>query len=186
MLLKDSLGGNAKTVMIATVGPSVYNYDETVNTLRYANRAKNIKNKPRINEDPKDAMLRTFQEQLEKLKAKLEAKRGAGGGGKRRKGRRRRVRVDADGNEVEDESGDDDDDDGGGSGGDDDEALERAEHERQQAVLASERERVMQDKSLTKKDKERLEQDILRREQELEEENKAKAKLAATIKCVRA
>jgi hypothetical protein len=42
-------------------GPAGYNYDETISTLRYANRAKNIKNKPRINEDPKDAMLREFQ-----------------------------------------------------------------------------------------------------------------------------
>ena len=42
--------------MIANCGPADYNYDETVTTLRYANRAKNIKNKPKINEDPKDAM----------------------------------------------------------------------------------------------------------------------------------
>lgn len=54
-LLQDSLGGNTKTVMIANIGPADYNYDETLSTLRYANRAKNIKNKPRINEDPKDA-----------------------------------------------------------------------------------------------------------------------------------
>ena len=40
-------------VMIANVGPADYNFDETISTLRYANRAKNIKNKPRINEDPK-------------------------------------------------------------------------------------------------------------------------------------
>ena len=59
-LLQDSLGGNTKTVMIANVGPSEYNYDETINTLRYASRAKNIKNKPRINEDPKDALLREY------------------------------------------------------------------------------------------------------------------------------
>ncbi len=39
--------------MIANIGPADYNYDETISTLRYANRAKNIKNKPRINEDPK-------------------------------------------------------------------------------------------------------------------------------------
>lgn len=45
---------------------------------RYANRAKNIKNKPRINEDPKDAMLREFQEEIARLKAMLEV-RGAGG-----------------------------------------------------------------------------------------------------------
>jgi len=40
-------------VMIANIGPADYNLDETISTLRYANRAKNIKNKPRINEDPK-------------------------------------------------------------------------------------------------------------------------------------
>jgi len=48
-LLQDSLGGNTKTVMIANVGPSAYNYEETMSTLRYANRAKNIKNDVRIN-----------------------------------------------------------------------------------------------------------------------------------------
>jgi kinesin family protein 3/17 len=57
-LLQDSLGGNTKTVMCANCGPAGYNFDETLSTLRYANRAKNIKNKPKINEDPKDAMLR--------------------------------------------------------------------------------------------------------------------------------
>ncbi|XP_032356722.1 kinesin family member 3Cb [Etheostoma spectabile] len=71
-LLQDSLGGNAKTVMIATVGPSHKNFDESLSTLRYASRAKNIKNKPRINEDPKDALLREFQEEIARLKAQLE------------------------------------------------------------------------------------------------------------------
>ena len=71
-LLQDSLGGNTKTVMVANLGPADYNYDETSSTLRYANRAKNIKNKPRINEDPKDAMLREFQEEIQRLKAALE------------------------------------------------------------------------------------------------------------------
>ncbi|KAK3710528.1 hypothetical protein QZH41_009354, partial [Actinostola sp. cb2023] len=50
-LLKDSLGGNSKTVMIATISPADVNYAETMSTLRYANRAKNIINKPTINED---------------------------------------------------------------------------------------------------------------------------------------
>ena len=57
-ILKDSLGGNSKTVMVANIGPASYNYEETLTTLRYANRAKNIKNKPLVNEDPKDALLR--------------------------------------------------------------------------------------------------------------------------------
>ncbi|GFH23801.1 protein KHP1 [Haematococcus lacustris] len=80
-LLQDSLGGNTKTVMVANIGPADWNYDETLSTLRYANRAKNIQNKPRINEDPKDAMLREFQEEIKRLKAMIDA-RAAGGGGK--------------------------------------------------------------------------------------------------------
>ena len=71
-LLQDSLGGNTKTMMVACLSPADNNYDETISTLRYANRAKNIKNKPKINEDPKDAMLREYQEEIEKLKTLLE------------------------------------------------------------------------------------------------------------------
>ncbi|XP_038655990.1 LOW QUALITY PROTEIN: kinesin-like protein KIF3C [Scyliorhinus canicula] len=71
-LLEDSLGGNAKTIMVATIGPASGNYEESLTTLRYANRTKNIKNKPRINEDPKDALLREFQEEIARLKAQLE------------------------------------------------------------------------------------------------------------------
>uniref|UniRef100_A0A671MNF7 Kinesin-like protein n=1 Tax=Sinocyclocheilus anshuiensis TaxID=1608454 RepID=A0A671MNF7_9TELE len=74
-LLQDSLGGNSKTMMCANIGPADYNYDETISTLRYANRAKNIKNKARINEDPKDALLRQFQKEIEDLKKKLEEDR---------------------------------------------------------------------------------------------------------------
>ena len=58
ILLEDSLGGNAKTMMLAAIGPADYNFDETCNTLRYADRAKRIKNAPKINENPKDAMIR--------------------------------------------------------------------------------------------------------------------------------
>jgi hypothetical protein len=75
-LLQDSLGGNTKTVMIANVGPADYNFDETMNTLRYASRAKNIQNKPRINEDPKDALLREYSEELAKLKEQIAALAG--------------------------------------------------------------------------------------------------------------
>jgi len=54
---------------------------------RYANRAKNIKNKPKINEDPKDALLREFQEEIARLKAALEVK-GGGTGGRKKRGQR--------------------------------------------------------------------------------------------------
>ncbi|VDO25659.1 unnamed protein product [Haemonchus placei] len=70
-LLQDSLGGNSKTVMIANIGPASYNYDETLSTLRYANRAKNIQNVARINEDPKDAQLRKYQHEIEMLRKQL-------------------------------------------------------------------------------------------------------------------
>ncbi|EGR28909.1 kinesin motor domain protein [Ichthyophthirius multifiliis] len=70
-LLQDSLGGNTKTVMVANVGPADYNYDETISTLRYAHRAKSIQNKPKINEDPKDAMIRQFQDEINRLKQQL-------------------------------------------------------------------------------------------------------------------
>jgi len=58
--------------MIAAIGPADYNAEETVSTLRYASRAKNIENKPRINEDPKDAMIREFHDEISRLRAELE------------------------------------------------------------------------------------------------------------------
>ncbi|CAM9150111.1 unnamed protein product, partial [Phaeothamnion confervicola] len=71
-LLQDSLGGNTKTLMVAAISPADNSYEETLSTLRYANRAKNIKNKARINEDPKDAMLRSYKEEIERLRQALE------------------------------------------------------------------------------------------------------------------
>jgi len=70
--LQDSLGGNTKTVMIAACGPADYNTEETISTLRYASNAKRIQNKPRINEDPKDAMIREFHDEITRLRAELD------------------------------------------------------------------------------------------------------------------
>ncbi|XP_032405673.1 LOW QUALITY PROTEIN: kinesin-like protein KIF17 [Xiphophorus hellerii] len=67
-LLQDSLGGNTRTLMIACLSPADNNYEESLSTLRYANRAKSIQNRPRINEDPKDALLREYQEEIKKLR----------------------------------------------------------------------------------------------------------------------
>jgi kinesin family member 17 len=58
--------------MIACISPADYNYEETLSTLRYASRAKNISNKPKINEDPKDAMIREYQEEINTLRKLLE------------------------------------------------------------------------------------------------------------------
>ncbi len=79
-LLQNSLGGNTKTVMVANIGPAGSNVEETMSTLRYASRAKSIKNKPRVNEDPKDAMLKKCQDEIEELRRQLAMARGGGGG----------------------------------------------------------------------------------------------------------
>lgn len=57
-LLQDSLGGNSRTVMIACVSPADINREESLNTLRYADRARRIKNKPVVNRDPMAAQVR--------------------------------------------------------------------------------------------------------------------------------
>lgn len=68
-LLKDSLGGNSKTIMIAAISPADCNYGETLSTLRYANRAKNIINKPTVNEDPNVKLIRELRDEISNLRA---------------------------------------------------------------------------------------------------------------------
>ncbi|XP_044127193.1 stAR-related lipid transfer protein 9 [Bufo gargarizans] len=70
-LLKDSLGGNSKTIMIATVSPASSSYNETISTLRYASNAKNIINKPRVNENANVKLIRELREEINRLKAML-------------------------------------------------------------------------------------------------------------------
>jgi len=57
--------------MIAALSPADYNYEETLSTLRYASRAKAIKNKPVINEDPKDALLKQYEDEIKYLREAL-------------------------------------------------------------------------------------------------------------------
>ena len=78
-LLQDSLGGRTKTCIIATVSPSRSNLEETISTLDYAFRAKNIRNKPQINSMSKKTLLREFTFEIEKLKAELIATRHRNG-----------------------------------------------------------------------------------------------------------
>jgi uncharacterized membrane protein YukC len=59
-------------VMIAAISPADFNYDETLTTLRYASRAKMIKNKPRVNQDPKDALLKQYEDEIQKLRDIIE------------------------------------------------------------------------------------------------------------------
>ncbi|XP_053323015.1 kinesin-like protein KIF13A isoform X1 [Spea bombifrons] len=70
-LLKDNLGGNSKTAMIATISPAADNYEETLSTLRYADRAKRIVNHAVVNEDPNARVIRELREEVEKLREQL-------------------------------------------------------------------------------------------------------------------
>merc|ERR1712142_385882 len=68
MLLKNALGGNSKTVMVAALSPAHVNYDETLSTLKYADRAKAIKTKAVVNESPTDKLIRELREEIAALK----------------------------------------------------------------------------------------------------------------------
>ena len=70
-LLKDSLGGNSMTAMIAAISPADINFEETLSTLRYADSAKRIKNHAVVNEDPNARMIRELKEELAQLRSKL-------------------------------------------------------------------------------------------------------------------
>ncbi|KAL5396147.1 hypothetical protein PMIN02_003405 [Paraphaeosphaeria minitans] len=77
-LLKDSLGGNSLTAMIAAISPADINFDETLSTLRYADSAKRIKNHAVVNEDPNARMIRELKEELAQLRSKLSGGGPAG------------------------------------------------------------------------------------------------------------
>uniref|UniRef100_A0AC34QF45 Kinesin-like protein n=1 Tax=Panagrolaimus sp. JU765 TaxID=591449 RepID=A0AC34QF45_9BILA len=153
-LLQDSLGGNSKTLMIANIGPASYNYDETLSTLRYANRAKNIKNVARINEDPKDTMMRKLQEEIEMLRKELENEDQASG-----------TETDEEDNQVVP------------SGHNWNERIREME-----AELERKRELLEKEKGMADVEKRKLAEEILQKEEELklskEEHEKLVAKLA--------
>uniref|UniRef100_A0AAX7TMQ3 Kinesin motor domain-containing protein n=1 Tax=Astatotilapia calliptera TaxID=8154 RepID=A0AAX7TMQ3_ASTCA len=75
-LLQDSLGGNSHTLMIACVSPADSNMEETINTLRYADRARKIKNKPVVNIDPRAAEMNRLKQQVQELQVMLLHARG--------------------------------------------------------------------------------------------------------------
>uniref|UniRef100_A0A8C5AZY9 Kinesin-like protein n=1 Tax=Gadus morhua TaxID=8049 RepID=A0A8C5AZY9_GADMO len=75
-LLQDSLGGNSHTLMIACVSPADSNIEETINTLRYADRARKIKNKPIVNMDPRTAETQRLKQQVQELQVMLLHARG--------------------------------------------------------------------------------------------------------------
>jgi kinesin family protein 4/21/27 len=70
-MLQDSLGGNSRTCMIACISTAGTNFEETLNTLKYANRARNIRNKPVINRDPQSVMLNQLRHEILALQMEL-------------------------------------------------------------------------------------------------------------------
>ena len=70
-LLKESLGGNARTFFIACISPADVNYEESLSTLRYASRCLSIVNKAIVNEDPNAELIRGLRTEIDMLKAKL-------------------------------------------------------------------------------------------------------------------
>nr|XP_009941700.1 PREDICTED: kinesin-like protein KIF3C [Opisthocomus hoazin] len=170
-LLQDSLGGNAKTIMVATLGPASHSYDESLSTLRFANRAKNIKNKPRVNEDPKDTLLREFQEEIVRLKAQLE-KRGMLGKKRRRSSRRKKA---LDGESATENEGEDDNEDG----------LEKNMEnylKEQKARLEEEKAAIQDDHSLVSEEKQKLLQEKEKMIEDLRKEQEATELLATKYK----
>lgn len=73
-MLQNALGGNSKTLMICALSPASSNYEETLSTLRYADRAKSIKNKAIINESETEKLIRELKEENDRLKKMMEGK----------------------------------------------------------------------------------------------------------------
>lgn len=69
IFLQESLGGNSKTVMLATISPASLHLDETLATLRYACQARSIVNRVKVNEDPNDRQIRELRAEVERLQA---------------------------------------------------------------------------------------------------------------------
>ena len=181
-LLQDSLGSNARTVMVANIGPANYNYDETITTLRYANRAKNIKNKPRINEDPKDALLREFQEEIARLKAMINEK--APKEKKPRKPRKIKERQKSKESKVDNkESSVEKEEIKDSSGEEGEEEVEEEDNSVKEMAekLSTEKELLENDTTMLSEEKEKLLQEVRRKEAMLVREKAEKEKMAAKI-----
>ena len=79
-ILQNALGGNSKTTMIAAISPALFNFDETLSTLRYADQVKSIKNLAIVNETAQEKLIRELREENERLKAMIEGRPMAAGG----------------------------------------------------------------------------------------------------------
>ncbi|XP_065091012.1 kinesin-like protein KIF3A [Ochlerotatus camptorhynchus] len=163
-LLQDSLGGNSKTVMCASISPADSNYVETISTLRYACRAKSIQNLAHVNDEPKDALLRHFQEEIKELKRQLEEGTFVNG-----------ICTDEDDEEAEDEEEEEEEEEI--------EIDEDKERERLEKKEKKRREKAMEKKEKADAEKELLEMKAIENEQEIKraksEQDQLRAKLSS-------
>ncbi|KAM7367634.1 hypothetical protein PAMP_013920 [Pampus punctatissimus] len=173
-LLQDSLGGNAKTVMVATLGPAPQHYDETLTTLRYANRAKNIQNQPRVNEDPKDALLREFQREIARLRAQLN----------HRKWRSQQKKEQVDGEGWERDGDEDEDAEGEEEEGEEVEKDAEEYVKQEEQRLEREKEAIRGDRFLLAEEKQRLLGEKERMMGDLRKEQEAAEQLTARYKAM--
>lgn len=74
--MQDSLGGNSRTTMIACVSPAESNYEETLSSIKYASRARNIKNKPIVNRDANSMLIEALRNQITQLQAEITEYQG--------------------------------------------------------------------------------------------------------------
>ncbi|VDN14930.1 unnamed protein product [Dibothriocephalus latus] len=143
--------------MIANVGPASYNYEETINTLRYASRAKNIKNTPKINEDPKDALLREYQGEIERLKELLRSKPQA-------------VQPEPTDEEIPEENADGDS------------AARETYLREQREKLSAEKERILSNTTMVAEEKTRLLEDLKAKEAVIKDEQAQTKKLEEKLR----
>jgi len=185
--------------MIATLSPASYNYDETLSTLRYANRAKNIKNKPRINEDPKDAMLREYQEEIQRLRKILETKTQNNGDKNIKvikrivkkivKKKKPRVKKegggDNDSNESESEEEyeeETDEENGEDQQFDSLSSLPPEEIEKLQAEVEAEKKQLLESKDIANEEKQRIIKKLEERVDELAKERQSRIEMSSKLK----
>lgn len=184
-----------RTLMIATISPASFNFEESLSTLRYANRAKNIKNKPKINEDPKDAMLREFQEEIKRLKDMLDKKEvvpGAAGGVVRRVvkviKKKKRISAESKSNLDDDDEEDDEvgeEDDAAGST----ESLGRLDPEelaKYQSQIEEEKKALLASTNILAEEKARMAAELEARGAEVEKERQERGQLALKLEAMEA
>jgi kinesin family protein 3/17 len=172
--------------MIATLSPASYNYEETLSTLRYANRAKSIKNKPVINEDPKDAMLREYQNEIERLRKELEA-RQRGEAPKvikkvvKKVKKTKKKSISGEIQEEESESQGEEDEDSEDVVSNSLSALDPAILSKLQEEVENEKKQLLASKDMVVEEKQRIAEELEKRAQDLEKERQEREALAKQL-----